>query len=120
MINKKLTWFERNKKLVFILLILTILLIVSWYHTSSMVQSYLPELQLYAKTKQYSEALQPVGIALLVTFIISGLWILDFVILMIKTIFPTKKAFKSALALSEADDLKKMLLDIRRGIGDNE
>lgn len=81
-----------------------------------LIVSNLDDLQIYANTSVVSDNLKTVGLVGLLCGFLLIVWTLLLVVLLLKMLFPDKKAVKSAFFLSELEFLKEIPEEIRKGL----
>ncbi len=109
-------WVEKIKPWLISQLALTVMLFIGFYFSVTEAQKFSPIIQSYFETKIYNPILNSLAITIMITLIILGVWILNLVVIFLKTIFPTKNSLKSAFAIDYAEDLENMISTIRGGL----
>ncbi|EME7220464.1 MULTISPECIES: hypothetical protein [Enterococcus] len=82
----------------------------------NLIVANLEDLQIYATTNVISDNLKTVGLIGLLCAFLLIVWILLLLGLLLKMLFPDKKAVKNAFFLSELEFLKELPEEIRKGL----
>ncbi|MFP3721979.1 hypothetical protein SFC57_24050 [Niallia circulans] len=96
-------WLNRNKTLLIIFSITTIILIVLTYFQLNFIIQHLPELQQYAETGEISQSLSQYGTIGIFNLIVFGIWALLMILVLWKAFFPTKESAKNAFHLNDME-----------------
>lgn len=107
-------WINRNKIILIIFAVASVLLFtVTWYELN-LILKHLPELKEYADTGVITDSLQLFGIIGIFNIIIFAVWVLLLIVLMWNTLFPSKEAAKNAFHVSDFEFLMSLPSNLRR------
>lgn len=113
-------WFNRNKTLLIIFSITTIILIIFTYFQLNFIIRHLPELQQYAETGEISQPLSKYATLGIFNIVIFGIWALLMMAVLWKIFFPTKESAKNAFHVNDLEYILGLPSQLRRGLKKDE
>ena len=109
-------WFAKNKKLLIVFGIISIITLLVTMLEISLILSNMDELQYYATTGIISMNLKRVGLLGIFNVAIIAFWTFYIIFILIKIIFPSYKTVKDAFYIDELNFLKDIPSQLRKGL----
>lgn len=109
-------WFKKNEKLLIIFGIDTLATVIVNYLTFQKVAMNTHLIEEYMHTKIITSEMTSLANLGFFSMLLVGSWAILFIILFLKSLFPTKKSLSTALCIDELNYLKDLPKKISRGL----
>jgi len=109
-------WVFKNKKLLITFCVISLMAFLLTVIEINLIVANANDLQEYATKNVVSGDLKTVSLLGLFDIILLTLWTITFMFILLKIIFPNKKAMHNALFIGELKFLKDMPSELRKGL----
>jgi len=113
-------WIAKNKKLLIVFGIISLITMVLTTLEISLIISSTNDLESYVTTGNISNELRNVGLLGLLNVALIAAWTICFSIILICMIFPSQKTVNDAFLIDELNFLKNIPNQLKRGLEGNE
>ncbi|MED4455629.1 hypothetical protein [Metabacillus fastidiosus] len=110
------SWFHKNKNLFILFGFTTLITFLFTLLEVNLILSNTADLEAYATTNEMTGSLKVVGLMGLVNVAILTFWVLLFVFIILKVIFPNKRTVKDTFFIDEFSFLKEIPNELRKGL----
>lgn len=112
-------WFRRNKTLLIIFVIFSILLAILTAIQTSVLLDNLDDLKFYIETGSITKSMYTYATIACFNLLIGVFWAVLLAILLLKMLFPNKETVKNAFCLNELEFLVNMPYSMKKGLSRN-
>lgn len=106
-------WLKQNNSLLKFFGFYTIFTFIFSAYFITLVTENINELQVYAQSRVLTGNLTKVGLTGIFNLLVIGIWIIIFMTILFKAIFPKKNSFKNAFFFEEMNFLKNLPKSIK-------